>query len=70
MGECSTRQVLVEDLSTFIQTSPQVSVRGIGLSEQCLRGHGLMRALNHGMISWSALARKAHLYAKRKQPEM
>src|SRR6266851_8653561 len=70
VGECSTRQVLVEDLSTFIQTSPQVCVRWVGLSEQRLRGHGLMRALNNGMISWASLARKAHLYAKCKQPEM
>jgi len=62
--------VLVEDLSTFIQTSPQVSVRRVALSEERLRRHGLMRALNNGMIGWAPLARKAHLHAKRKQPEM
>jgi len=53
MGERPNRQVLVEDLPTFIQTSPQVSVRRVALSEERLRRHGLMCARNPGMIGWA-----------------
>lgn len=59
VGECPAGQVLVENLSTFIHTGPQVSVRRVGLSEQRLRCHGLMSALNNSMICWTALAHKA-----------
>ena len=66
--ECATGQMVVKDLSTFIQTGPQVSVRGVGLSEQRLCRHRLMSALNDRMVGRTALAREAHLYPKCKQP--
>lgn len=66
MGKCSTRYVLIEGSSTLIQTSPQVSMRLVGLSVQRLGGHRLMCPLNNGMIGWAALTRKAHLHAKGK----
>jgi hypothetical protein len=37
--ECPTGQMVVKDLSTFIQTGPQVKVRAVGLSEQRLSRH-------------------------------
>jgi hypothetical protein len=37
--ECAVGQMMVKHLTTFIQTGPQVSVRGVSLSEQRLSRH-------------------------------
>ena len=53
MGERSTRQALVENLSTFIQACPQGTVGWVGLSQQSLSRHRLMGALNDDVIGWA-----------------
>ena len=60
----------IEHIAAFIQTSPQVSMRRVGLPEERLSSHGLMCALDNRVVRGTALARKAHLHAKGKQPEM
>jgi hypothetical protein len=54
MEKCSIRYVLIEDCSTLIQTSPQISMRRVGLSQERLSGLRLMCPLNNGMIGWAA----------------
>ena len=59
-------QIVVQHLAPFIQTGPQVRVRGVRLSEQRLSRHRLMSPFNDGMVRRTALAREAHLDAKGK----
>src|SRR2546421_550054 len=51
--KCSARYVLIEGCSTLIQPGPQVSMRRVGLLQQCLGGHRMV-VRNHGMIGWAA----------------
>jgi hypothetical protein len=41
---------VVKDLSAFIQTGPQVSARGVGLSEQRLSRHRLVSPFDDRMV--------------------
>ena len=56
MGERTTGQMAVEDLSALIQACPQGGMGGVGLPQQRLCRHRLMGALNDRMVGRTAEA--------------
>lgn len=61
---------VIEHGAPFIQSCPERLLIGPALANERLVGHGLMSALNGGVIGGSADARKDHLNTQRHQPQM
>jgi len=56
--------MLIEHGSARVQASPQRRLIRPALAEEGLQRHGLVRALNLGMVGWTALADEADLDAQ------